>query len=232
MSRKAVTLLFILLFPSVLYIVLTTGKHNFIHLPYYGPKEPVTKTVDGKQITDTIYHTIPPFSFINQDKKIITEKDFDNKIYVANFFFATCKSICPKMNSQLQRVQESFKNMKNLAFISHTVNPKMDTAEALAAYANMIHADTKNWYFVTGDKKSIYDLAMNGYLIAAAEDASADGGFFHSEMLVLVDKEKRIRGFYDGTSIVEVNKLIDDIKVLTAEYEKHNKERDKITIGK
>ena len=191
MSKKAVILLFILLFPSVLYIVLTTGKHNFIHLPYYGSREPVIKNVDGKQITDTIYHTIHPFSFVNQDRKIITERTFDNKIYVANFFFATCKSICPKMNSQVQRVQEKFKNMDNLLFISHTVNPKMDTAEALAAYAQMIHADTKNWYFVTGYKKNIYDLAMNGYLIAAAEDATADGGFFHSEMLVLVDKEKK-----------------------------------------
>ena len=115
--------------------------------------------------------------------------------------------------------------------MSHTVNPEKDSAQALAEYAKMIHADTKNWFFVTGDRKAIYDIAANGYLVAAAEDINADGGFLHSELMVLVDREKHIRGFYDGTSVVEVDKLIDDIKLLYAEYEKHNKERDKITIG-
>jgi protein SCO1/2 len=229
--KKAFILFFILLFPSVLYIVLTTGKHNFIHLPYYGPKEAVETIVDGKKSTDTIYHTIPPFRFTNQDGKLISEQTFNNKIYVANFFFATCKSICPKMNSQMLRVQERFKDQPDLAFLSHTVNPERDTVEALAAYAKMIHADTKNWYFVTGERKAIYDIAANGYLVAAAEDINAEGGFLHSELLVLIDRGKRIRGFYDGTSVVEVDKLIDDIKMLYAEYEKHNKERDKITVG-
>jgi protein SCO1/2 len=229
--KKGLILLFVLLFPSVLYVVLTTGKHHFIHLPYLGPKELATKTVDGKQITDTIYHVIPPFKFVNQDGRIISDKDFENKIFVANFFFTTCKSICPKMNSQLLVVQEKCKDIPNLLFISHTVNPKRDTVEALAEYAKTIHADTKNWYFVTGDKKSIYDIAANGYFIATAEDASAEGGFIHSEMLTLIDKEKRIRGYYDGTNTTDINKLIDDIKVLTAEYETHNKERGKITVG-
>ena len=230
--KKSFILFFVLLFPSVLYIVLTTGKHNFIHLPYYGAKEVVQSVVDGKAITDTIYHTIPPFQFTNQDGKRITDQTLAGKIYVANFFFATCQSICPKMNSQLVRVQERFKDQQGLYFLSHTVNPKQDSVEALAEYAKTIHADTKNWFFVTGDKTATYDIAAKGYLIAAAEDINADGGFFHSELLVLVDREKHIRGYYDGTSVVEVDKLIDDIKVLYAEYEKHNRERNKITVGK
>lgn len=229
--KKAFILFFVLLFPSVLYIVLTTGKHNFIHLPYYGPKEAIETLAEGKKSVDTLYHSIPPFRFTNQDGKLISEQTFNNKFYVANFFFATCKSICPKMNSQMLRVQERFKDQKDLYFLSHTVNPKMDSVEALAAYAQMIHANTENWFFVTGDKKAIYDIAASGYLIAAAEDINADGGFLHSELLVLVDRKKRIRGYYDGTSVVEVDKLIDDIKLLYAEYEKHNKERNKITVG-
>ena len=229
--KKAFLLFFILLFPSVLYVVLTKGKHNFIHLPYFGTKETVETVVEGKKWVDTIYHVIPPFRFINQDGKLISEQTFNNKIYIANFFFATCRSICPKMNSQMARVQERFKGQPDLAFLSHTVNPERDSVEALAEYSKTIHADTKNWYFVTGDRKTIYDIATGGYMVAAAEDINAEGGFLHSELLVLVDREKRIRGVYDGTSVVEVDKLIDDIKLLYAEYEKHNKERNKITVG-
>lgn len=229
--KKAFILFFILLFPSVLYIVLTTGRHNFIHLPYYGTKETVETVVDGEKKTDTIYHTVPPFRFTNQDGKLVSEQTFHNKIYVANFFFATCRSICPKMNTQMARVQERFTNQPDLYFLSHTVNPERDSVEALAEYARAIHANTKNWFFVTGDRKAIYDIAANGYLVAAAEDINAEGGFLHSELLILVDREKRIRGFYDGTSVAEVDKLIDDLKLLYAEYEKYNEERNKITVG-
>ena len=208
-----IILLFLLTFPSVLYVVLTTGRHNFIHLPFLGEKE---LAANGK---DTIYHSIPSFSFLNQDGQTITDETYEGKIYVADYFFATCQSICPKMATQLLRVQEKFSYTKGLVqILSHTVDPEHDSVPVLRSYADMVHADTKMWNFVTGDKKELYDIARNGYLVNAMEGDGGPEDFIHSELFVLVDKEKHIRGIYDGTDIKAVNDLLDDIKVLIAEY--------------
>lgn len=213
MPKKLLILLLLLTFPSVLYVILSTGKTNFIHLPFFGERE---LAPNGK---DTIYHSIPAFKFVNQDGDTITDKFYEGKIYVADYFFTTCKSICPKMTSELLRVQEKFEGEKGkVQILSHTVNPENDSVPVLKAYANMVHADTKMWNFVTGDKKQLYDLARNGYMLNATEGDGGPDDFIHSEMLILVDKEKHIRGIYDGTNIKDVNDLLDDIKVLIAEY--------------
>jgi protein SCO1 len=217
-SQKKLILLLVLLFPSVLYIVLTTGKHNLIYPAYFGPKDVQKTMVNGKEKVDTIYHSIPPFSFTNQYGKIITEKDYAGKIYVANFFFTTCKSICPKMSTQMERIQEKFATYKNVLFLSHTVDPQNDTTEALAAYANLVHADGSKWNFVRGEEKDIYEIATSGYLVPAGENTEPGGeAFIHSELFILVDGNRHIRGIYDGTSTVEVNKLMDAIKSLLSE---------------
>lgn len=218
MTRKQIIVLLVLLLPSLLYVFLTTGKHNFIRVAYYGPKETVKKIVDGKEQIDTIYHSIPPFRFVNQDGDTITQEQYKGKIYVADFFFTTCQSICPKMAANLMTVQTKFKDYDSVAILSHTVNPEIDTVAVLKRYSEMVHANTKRWNFVTGKRSDIYNLAIKGYLLPVAEDEAAEGGFLHSEQLVLVDKDAHIRGFYDGTSIVEINKLNDDIKTLMAEY--------------
>lgn len=213
LKKKLLILLFLLSFPSILYVVLTTGKHNFVHLPFYGEKE---LSDNGK---DTLYHTIPPFKFVNQDGDTITDKTYDGKIYVADYFFTSCKTICPKMTTELLRVQAKFGYTNGLVqILSHTVDPENDSIPVLSAYADMVHADTKMWNFVTGDKKHLYDLARNGYLLNALEGDGGPDDFIHSEFFILVDKEKHIRAIYDGTQIGEVNKLIDAIKVLMAEY--------------
>ncbi|MEW6468268.1 MAG: SCO family protein [Bacteroidota bacterium] len=233
--KKFGILFIILVLPSLIYVLFSTGKHNLSHsLPYYGERQGVKKVmVDGKERIDTLYHTVPPFSFTNCDGRTITDKDLDSCIYVADFFFTTCMGICPKMNSQMRRVQERMANYPKFKLISHTVDPLRDTVEALAAYAERVQADTKNWYFVTGEKKDIYELGVKGYLVATEEDANAEGGFLHSPMLVLVDREKHIRGFYDGTSVVAVDSLIEDIKVLYFEYEARKAgEKYRITKGK
>lgn len=232
--KKSFILFTIIFLPSIIYLVFSTGRVNFIHLPIFGERNGVVIRTDslGKQHTDTVYHTIPPFSFTNQDGRTITDKTFEGKIYVANFFFTTCQTICPKMNTAMQQVQERFKEYPKLLFLSHTVNPQFDTVQALAAYAKKVHANTDTWFFVTGDKKSIYDIAIDGYLLPVGEDPRAEGGFLHSEQLVLVDKEKRIRGFYDGTSVKEMSDLVDDIKTLVAEYETHVRDRNKIEVRK
>ena len=213
MKKKLLILFLLLSFPSIFYVLLTTGKHDFIHLPFYGEKE---LAANGK---DTLYHAIPSFQFINQDGDSITDKTYDGKIYVVDYFFSTCKSICPKMASELIRVQKKFSYTNGLVqILSHTVNPENDSVPVLKAYANMVHADAKMWNFVTGEKKKIYDIARNGYLLNALEGDGGADDFIHSELFILIDKEKHIRGIYDGTKIKEVSNLIDDIKVLIAEY--------------
>ncbi|MBA3706164.1 MAG: SCO family protein [Bacteroidetes bacterium] len=182
-------------------------------MPFIGERE---LAANGK---DTIYHSLPSFKFANQDGDTITNKDYDGKIYVADYFFTTCKSICPKMATELQRVQSVFGYTKGLVqILSHTVDPEHDSVAVLKAYSDMIHADTKMWNFVTGDKKQLYDIARKGYLVNAMEGNGGPEDFIHSELFVLVDKEKHIRGIYDGTDIKAVNNLLDDIKVLIAEY--------------
>lgn len=220
-----VILLFILTFPSVLYVILATGETNFIRLPYIGERE---LAANGK---DTIYHSVQPFSFINQDGEIITDKDYEGKIYVADYFFTTCETICPKMATELLRVQEKFAYTQGLVqILSHTVNPENDSVPVLKSYSQMIHADNSVWNFVTGDKKQLYDMARYSYLVNAMEGNGGPDDFIHSELFVLVDKEKHIRGIYDGTDIKAVNDLLDDIKVLMAEYAiketKDKKERE------
>ncbi len=181
-------------------------------LPVIGDKKHA-----GLKNTDTIYHTIGDFKLINQNKDTITQKNIENKIYVADFFFATCQSICPQMSTELIRVQEVFKNDNDFLILSHSVNPAHDTSEVLFAYAGKYKAINNKWHFLTGNKKTIYDLAKDSYLVNALEDDGTPEGFLHSELFLLVDKQKRIRGMYDGTDSIAVNKLIEDIKLLKTE---------------
>lgn len=222
--KKLLILLFLLSFPAAFYVILSTGKTNFIHVPYFGERE---LAPNGK---DTIYHSIPAFKFVDQDGDTITDKNYEGKIYVADYFFTTCKSICPKMATGLLEVQEKFAFANGMVqILSHTVNPENDSVPVLKAYSQMVHADTKMWNFVTGDKKQLYDIARNGYLVNAMEGDGGPNDFIHSEQLILVDKEKHIRGIYDGTNIKEVNDLVNDIKTLIAEYtikESKNKKSD------
>ena len=193
-----------------------------LHLPIYYPEDVKTTVVDGKEKTDTIYHTIPPFKFIDQDGDTITEKKFENKMYVADFFFTTCPTICPKMMFNMEKINAVTQKNPDLLLISHSVNPIHDSVPVLKEYAKLVHADSKKWMLVTGNKKDIYDIGIDGYKLAVNEDPRAPGGFLHSEMFVLVDREKRIRGYYDGTDSSAVDKLINDIKILGAEYEAKN----------
>lgn len=217
--KKGLLLFAVLLLPSILYITLTTGKHNFVHLPVYYPIGTKDTVVKGRKQTDTIYQTIPKFELIDQTGKKFTDRDLFNKIYVANFYFTTCPGICKDMAAQMIRVQEKFKSYEGFAIVSHSVDPTNDTLEAIQEYARLNKADSKVWHLCTGNRDVIYKLGVDNYKLPAQEDAKAPGGFLHSEYMVLVDKDKRIRGYYDGTKTTEVNKLMEDIKVLLAEYQ-------------
>jgi len=209
--RKIAIVLSIILLPIVFFLVLSKGKYHYKHLDYFGPKE---VNASG----DTTYFTVPDFKLINQNGETITQKSFEGKIYVANFFFATCPTICPKMTDQVKFVQDEFKDNKDVLFISHTVDPDRDSLPALKMFAEKHGADLSKWFFVTGNRDSIYTLAFKGYMVGAGEDAASAGGFMHDQHLLLVDKKKRRRGIYDSLDPKEIQRLKDEIKVLLYEY--------------
>tara|TARA_R110000868_G_scaffold119071_2_gene315499 strand:+ start:323 stop:979 length:657 start_codon:yes stop_codon:yes gene_type:complete len=188
-------------------------------LPVYAPSQINPDLVDAEKQKVTKNHRIADFSLTNQDGETFNSKNLEGKFYVTDFFFTTCPTICPDMSSQLQRVQKKYSNLDDFLIISHTVQPEIDSPEVLKEYAELYEADTKRWIFLTGDKKTIYDLARKSYFAAVTEGDGGVDDFIHTENFVLVDKEKRIRGFYDGTSAKSVDQLIVDIEILAQEYE-------------
>ncbi len=217
--KKILILFAILAMPSIAYLLMRTGKNKYTTLEIYGPKEPITKTVNGKIVVDTIYHSIGSFSLLNSDSTIVTEKLIEGKIFVADFFFTNCSSICPKMSGQLMRVQYEYKEDSSVVILSHTVDPEHDTPSVLKQYAKKYEAIPSKWVFLTGNKKTIYDLARNNYFISATGGDGGKEDFIHSEQMVLVDKKKHIRGYYDGTDVRDVRRLMDEIKLLEIEDE-------------
>ena len=186
-------------------------------LPILGQREAVTKVVDGKSVTDSVYQTIPDFSFLSQYGDTVTAKTLDNKIYVADFFFTSCPTICPKMKVQLKRVYEKFKGNPNVMLLSHTIDPAHDSVPVLKEFAQNLGVTGRQWLFVTGDREKIYDIGQNSYMVTAQADSSAPGGVVHSGAFILVDKAKHIRGIYDGTTEAGVDKLMNDIDRLLNE---------------
>jgi protein SCO1/2 len=179
-------------------------------LPILGERE-----VQG---TDTIYHTIGNFKFVDQDSAFITNETFDNKIYVADFFFTSCRTICPIMKTQMLRVYDSIQTDPNILLLSHSIDPEYDTVGLLHDFAERLGVKSDKWHFVTGNKDEIYKIAQTGYFATAMEDKSEPDGFIHSGAFLLIDKSRRIRGKYDGTKEEDVNRLITDIHRLEKEY--------------
>jgi|SRR5690606_6855134 protein SCO1/2 len=186
-------------------------------LPIIGERDVVEKVVDGKTVVDTVYAAIPEFQFLNQDSTLISNKDFDNKIYVANFFFTHCPSICPTMQRNVLKAYQKYKGNEGVAFLSHSIDFKYDQPHILKSYATKLGVDNDQWQFVTGSKSAIYGIS-DKYLVFTKEDENVPGGYDHSGYLVLIDHNKYIRGVYDGTSEEETEKLMKDMDILLAEY--------------
>lgn len=167
---------------------------------------------------DTIYHTIQDFQLVDQDSSIVTNETFKGQVYVADFFFTSCPTICPKMKAQMLRVYDKFKDNPEVAILSHTIDPTYDTVALLKDYSERLGVNSDKWKFVTGDQDYIYDLAEKSYMSIADEDEDAPGGYIHSGAFLLVDKERRIRGFYDGTVPEQVDVMMNDIERLLKEY--------------
>jgi protein SCO1 len=166
---------------------------------------------------DTIYHTIGNFKFVDQDSSEVTNETFKDKIYVADFFFTSCRTICPKMKTQMLRVYESVQNDPEVLLLSHTIDPEYDTVGLLKDFADRLGVESRKWHFVTGEKEQIYNIAQTSYFATALEDKSEPDGFIHSGAFLLVDKHQRIRGKYDGTVEEDVNRLLKDIEKLKKE---------------
>lgn len=186
-------------------------------LPIYQPDMVNAEMVDSSIRYIRKYHTVKDFELLNQNGDTITQEDYKDKIYVADFFFTTCLTICPVMTDHMLKIQEKIKDDPEVLLLSHTVFPKTDSVPVLKEYAEEKGIIDEKWNLVTGDKKQIYDLARKSYL---ASKTNGDGGpydMIHTENFVLVDKEKRIRGFYDGTDSEAIKDLMHDIKVLKDE---------------
>jgi protein SCO1/2 len=179
-------------------------------LPFLGPKQ-----VNAKG--DTVYHQIPSFRFLNQDSVFVSEKDVEGKVYVADFFFTTCPTICPKMKTQMLRIYERYKDRDEVRIISHSIDPDFDTPNVLKDYAARLQVKAPKWNLLTGDKATIYTLGQKSYMVSAQEDPNEAGGFVHSGAFILVDKNRHVRGIYDGTVEAEVNHLLEDMEILLKE---------------
>jgi protein SCO1/2 len=199
----------------VVYPMLKKSKR----LQVYQPADINPKLVDEDMQRTAKAHRIADFKLFDQTGNIVTNKDFENHIYVADFFFTTCPSICPKMSANMAELASYYKNDADIMFLSHSVTPVADSVPVLAAYGAKHGADPKQWKLTTGDKKHIYELARRSYFAVTTEGDGGDADFIHTENFILVDKERKIRGFYDGTSKADMQRLKDDITILRYEYE-------------
>jgi len=196
---------------SILFLLLIVGcaeKTEIDILPIFGNKE----FVEGVDV-DTVYHTIPAWSFQNQYGYTINSNSYLGKIYVVDFFFSHCPTICPAMTMNMVKLQKSAKDL-NIGFVSFTVDPKKDSSERLLWYQDAFGINGENWNLLTGNQSLIYQLGVNGFLVPNQEDALSPGGFLHSEKMMLIDAKSRIRGYYDGTDEDQMNVLLNDIKKL------------------
>jgi protein SCO1/2 len=185
-------------------------------LPIYQPDDVTSELVDSTVQHVRKYHTIADFSLTNQNGEIITQQDYKDKIYVADFFFTTCQTICPIMTDHMVEIQKQLRDDQEVLLLSHSVTPEIDSVAQLKKYALEKGVDDTKWNLVTGDKKDIYELARKSYL-AAKDVPYSEYDLIHTENFVLVDKKRRIRGFYDGTNPEDISKLLEDIEVLKSE---------------
>ena len=211
------------LIPALIIVVIgITIAYNLNDKPkvlkVYNPIDLNPELVDESLRNVDKFHRVGSFSLTDQDGNEVTENNFKDKIYITDFFFVTCPTICPKMTKQMDRVYHEFEANDDISFLSHTVMPEADSVSVLKAYADEIGVSADKWKFVTGDRKQIYNLARKTYFAAVTEGDGGINDFVHTENFVLVDKEKKLRGFYDGTSKKDVDRVIVDIYALIEEY--------------
>lgn len=198
---------------SIIYTILKPKRVVQI----YEPSDVSAVLVDSTIQHVRKYHKIADFSLLNQNGEEVTQDHYKNKIYVADFFFTTCQTICPIMTGNMKVIQSRLKDDPDVMLLSHTVTPEIDSVPQLKKYAKKKGVDDTKWNLVTGDKKHIYELARKSYLVVKSYGDGGPYDMIHTENFVLVDQKKRIRGFYDGTDLDEIERLLEDVAVLKAE---------------
>ena len=231
MNKKALLALSIaILVPVICYMWVKIASEDVIEMPrrYYADTV-LTKTVDGKTTTDTVWHRAANFKLVNQLGDTVGLYDIQNRVIVADFFFTRCPSICPVMTKNMVRLQNSFMNYREgrkvidssiVRFVSFSVDPERDSAAALKAYADRFGVDHDNWWMLTGPKKEIYDFALNELKLGLVDGEGVDTSFIHSQKFVLLDKDYVVRGYYDGLDTLAIRRLAKDIGLLMLEKDK------------
>ena len=194
----------------VLSLLIFAGCNSNTRLTVYGPRTP------GKTTSDSLDYTVPPYTFLDQDSNVIDSNTTHNKIYVADFFFTSCPSICPKMMKEMSLIYDKYKDNNDVVILSYSIDPERDTVTRLKNYEKKLGINANRWHLLTGNKDSIYHMA-DKYLVSAHEDPDAAGGFIHDGNFILMDRQNRIRGYYDGTKEDAVQKLMGDMDVLLQE---------------
>jgi protein SCO1/2 len=218
MNRKWVFVAFAAIWITGMIVVYPMLKKQQ-RLQVFQPKDVNPELVDQDMQRTAKAHRIAEFKLIDQTGDTISNDVFDGKIYVADFFFTTCPSICPKMTANLEELAQHYQNDSDIMFLSHSVTPVKDSVSVLAAYGEEHGADPEKWKLVTGSKKHIYELARRSYFAVTTEGDGGETDFIHTENFILVDKERKIRGFYDGTSKEDMERLKEDVTILRYEYE-------------
>jgi protein SCO1/2 len=216
-KKSRSTLIFLLLFTIVFVPILYFLVKPKSQLPVYNPIDVNPRLVDDALKHVSRNHKIGNFQLINQNGDTITQNNFENRIYIADFFFTRCQTICPIMAINMSELQEYYKNDETLKFLSHSVTPDIDSISVLREYADKHKAIDGKWEITTGEKKHIYDLARKSYFAVLDEGDGGEQDFIHTEQFVLIDKNKQIRGFYDGTDATEIDRIIKDVELLKLE---------------
>ena len=216
-KKSKSTLIFLFFFGIIFVPILYFLVKPKTTLPVFNPVDVNPRLVDDAVKNISRDHRIRDFHLINQNGDSISKKDFDNKIYIADFFFTRCQTICPIMAINMSELQEYYKDDEDMKFLSHSVTPVIDSVSVLRAYADKNEAIDGKWEITTGKKSHIYELARKSYFAVLDEGDGGEQDFIHTEQFILVDKKKQIRGFYDGTDASEVERIIKDIEVLKSE---------------
>ena len=216
---KKLIALTIIISIAVLIAYSIIGKKPKEVLPVYNPIDVKGEMVDSSIVCDYFEDSV--FAFRDQNNQLITQNSIKGNVFVVEYFFTTCGTICPKMNEQMQRVQEAYRKNSNIKILSFTVNPEIDTVEQMKRYSLSHKADDQQWHFLTGEKEALYDLARKSFFVLKPAEAQnlgdAGSDFIHTNNFVLIDQSMRIRGYYDGTNPKEVNKLIKHIQLVLDE---------------
>lgn len=235
MSKKAIlALCLVALLPLVSYLLVKSASEEAVSMPpRFLPDSVVNKVVDGKQVSDTIWHKVENIELVNQLGDTVSLDDITGSIIIADYFFTRCPSICPTLTRNMKALQDAMK-MKDfrrkidssfVRFISFSVDPERDSAEALKKYADKYGVNHDTWWFLTGDKKKIYDFALNELKIGLQDGEGVDSNFIHTQKFVLMDRERVVRGYYDGLDTASMSKLAEDLTLLMLEKDPKKKRK-------